>query len=61
MSKAQEVIELVVERYDNVLIDNDFEKAYGIAFKAFDEYTREELIEALFIEQALLLEMRGGN
>ena len=56
MSRTHEIIEKVVESFNKVVIDNEFERAYEVPYDAFKDYTKEEIIEALYIHQAIHLE-----
>lgn len=55
-NKAKEIIDELVYRFDQVIVDNDFESAYNIPFDAFKKFSRKDIIEALFLELAILYE-----
>lgn len=42
--------------YDRVVIDNDFERACQIPFDKFNDISREDLIETLYIAKAIMAE-----
>ena len=48
-----EIIKLVKELDKNVVVDNDFVNAYSIPFDKFEKYSKEDLIETLFVLSAI--------
>ena len=48
-----EIIAKMEKYYKQVIVDNEFEYAYNMPFDAFEEYTREDIIEAFFIYMAI--------
>lgn len=51
-----EIINIVSESDKEVVVDNDFVRAHGVNPKLFDNYSKEELISALYVLYAILKE-----
>ena len=57
-----EKLNAIVDKYKGrVIVDNDFEHAYNIPFDAFETIDNKDLIELIFVKQAIIDEMNQGE
>lgn len=57
-----EKIKKEIEKYKKVVvIDNEFERAHNVPNEAFEAFTKQELIDALFIQSAILEEIEAST